>query len=346
MPGQICRTRQQQIINYQANSLVISNQLGLGMLYRELALELQGTIQGANTSQQFNASTLLGGDEWGCIKKLEVVVNGGDVIRSFTGEELAMYNTFIFNRPRRLCPNMGGTQTSSAFDSTLILPFWDYRSISPIDTLLDSSKLSDFRLQVTWGDQSGIVAGATNSTFTTNPTLTVHSRESYGLAGRFSVSRNFKITNPAAVGSQKGYAINLPLGQIYKGFFINTKDASGNDLVDCIDRIQLTSGTNVILDANYKNLRQWQALRKNTFMGVVDSTFAQIPLAVSNKTKFDAWTYIDLIDDGYITEAVDTFKLSELVLKFDVNQTITTLSIIPDQLIPVRNKNSAGGLKK
>jgi len=342
MPGQICRTRQQQIINYQANSLVISNQLGLGMLYRELLLELQGTIQAtsAGTYGKYSPTLLLGGDEWGLIQKLEVVVNGGDTIRSFKGEELAMYNTLLFNRPRRLNATFGTTSTYSAFDSVLILPFWDFKSVSPIDTLLDSSKLSDFRIQVTWGSDL-TMANFTGSTFITNPTLTVTSRESYGLSGRFSVSRNFKITNPAAVGTQKGYTIQLPLGNIYKGFFINTKDANGNDLADCIDRVQLVSGTNVFLDCNYKALRNWQTLRKGQSIGLVDSTLAQIPCAVSSKTNIDAWTYIDLIDDGYVTEAIDTYKLSELKLQFDVNQTITTLAIICDQLIPVRGKKKS-----
>lgn len=341
MPGQICRTRQQQIINYQANSLVISNQLGLGMLYRELLLELAGTIVSTTgTNCIYNAASLLGGDEWGLIQKLEIVVNGGDTIRSFKGEELAMYNTLMFNRPRRLCPNFGAGKTTSIFDSILILPFWDYKSISPIDTLLDSSKLSDMRVQVTWGSDLNITA-STGSSFATAPTLTVASRESYGLSGRFSVSRNFKITNPAAIGAQKGYQIQLPLGNIYKGFFINTKDASGNDLADCIDRVQLISGTNVFLDCNYKALRNWQSLRKQAAIGIVDSTLAQLPLAVSSKTNIDAWTYIDLIDDGYVTEAIDTYKLSELKLSFDVNQTITTLAIIADQLIPVRGKKKA-----
>jgi hypothetical protein len=223
----------------------------------------------------------------------------------------------------------------------LILPFWDYKSASPIDTLLDSSKLSDFRVQVTWGSDLNMV-NFTGSTFTTAPTLTVSSRESYGLAGRFSVSRNFKITNPASIGAQKGYTIQLPLGNIYKGFFINTKDVNGNDLADCIDRVQLISGTNVFLDCNYKALRNWQTLRKGQMIGVVDSTLAQIPCAVSALTNVDAWTYMDLIDDGYVTEAIDTYKLSELKLQFDVNQTITTLTIIPDQLIPVRGAKKTG----
>ncbi|MGH7249338.1 MAG: hypothetical protein ACREGC_00005 [Minisyncoccia bacterium] len=341
MPGQFTRTRQQQIVNFQSGALVISNQLGLGMLYRELALTLDGAITSGNTSNTYGTTTLLGGDEWKLISKIEIVVNGGDTIRSMTGEELYMWNAFIFNRPPRR-PTL--TTSSASFDTTLILPFWDYRSISPVDSLLDSSKLSDLRVQVTWGTADSMTS-FTGNTFTTNPTLTITSRESYGLKGRFSVNRQFRITNPAAVTTQKGYQFLMPLGNIYKGFFINTKDLSGDDLANCIDRFQLVSGTNVFVDTNFKTIRDWQTMRKYQINDVATNTTPTIqPLAISNKSLFDAWTYVDLIDDGYLTEAIDTYKLPELKILLDVNQTINTITIIPDQIIPIRGAtNKAGG---
>lgn len=344
MPGQITRTRKQQIINYQANGLVTSQQLGLGMLYRELALELSGAIQSANTNNKFLSTTVLGGDEWGLIKKLELVVNGGDTIRSMTGEEFRMYNAFIFEKPVRPSLTLNSNATTATFDSTAILPFWDLRGLNPVDTLLDSSKLSDLRLQITWGNPDSITS-FTGNTFSTAPTLGVTSRESYGLKGRFSVTRNFRITNSGSIGAQAQYTVILPLGNIYKGFFINTKDSSGNDLVDCIDHVQLVSGTNVYLDADYKCLRDWWALRNSAHFPRIDTTLAEMPLGISTKTLLNGWQYINLVDDGYLTEAVDTYKLSELKLVFTVNQTINTMVIIPDQIIPVRNAAKAGSKK-
>ena len=338
MPGQITRTRKQQVLNYQANGLVVSNQLGLGMLYRELSLRLSGAL--ISTGSHFGPTTILGGDEWAFVKKIELVVNGGDTIRTFTGEEFRMYNAFTFEKPPRPSQLFNSGASTSSFDSTLILPFWDYRGISPVDTLLDSSKLSDLRLQVTWGNPDSATTFSGN-TFTTAPTIGITSRESYGLKGRFSVTRNFRIVQ-SNVPSGQGYTVILPLGNIYKGFFINTKDASGNDLVDCVDHVQIVSGTNVFLDADYKDLRDWWALRNSAHFPRIDTTFAEMPIALSNKSLLNGWQYINLVDDGYLTEAIDTFKLSELKLVFNTNQSIGTMSIIPDQIIPVRNAAKAG----
>ena len=344
MPGQITRTRKQQVLNYQANSLVISQQLGLGMLYREIALELSGSITSTGTTNKFSPSTIKGGDEWGYVQKIELVVNGGDTIRSFTGEEFRMYNQFLFEKPPRPSQLFNSNASTASFDSTLILPFWDYRGVNPVDTLLDSSKLSDMRVQITWGGPDSATT-FTGNTFTVAPTISISSRESYGLKGRFAVTRNFRITNSGAIAQQAQYTVQLPLGNIYKGFFINTKNASGNDLVDCIDHVQIVSGTNVYLDCDYKCLRDWWALRNGAQIPRIDTTYAEMPIAMSSLSLLNGWQYINLLDDGYLTEAIDTYKLSELKLVFTVNQTITSMVIIPDQIIPVRNAAKAGTAK-
>lgn len=338
--GQQTRTRQQQIITMQADSMVTSNPLGLGMLYREIMLTLRGTIQAG--SQAFTAANVLGGDEWALLRKIELTVNGGDVVRSFTGEQLRMMNAFWYDRPARISPAwLGSPTTGVAFDSTLILPFWDQWGRSPIDTLLDSSKLSDLRIQSTFGNVTHVTS-LTAGSLTVTPTLMVTSRECFGIAGNFSVARQFQIQAPAAVAAQDDYVVTLPLGNIYKGFWINTKDASGNDLAACIDRVKLTSGTNVYIDSDFRVYRDWQNLRNSAQIGSHDTTKAVIPLGFSAKTLTDGWTYIALVDDGYLTEAIDTYTLSELLLRFKVNQTITTLTVIPDQLIPVRDNKKAG----
>jgi hypothetical protein len=335
MPGQACRTRQQQIINYQANSLVVSNPLGLGYLYREMAFKLSGTIQ--STGSTYTSSTLKGGDEWGVIQKLEIVVNGGDVIRSLTGEQLNMMNAFWYDRPRR--PSFTTASSSSAFASTLILPFWDQWGREPLDTLLDSSKLSELKVQVTWGNPDSISTGTgTGGSFTVAPTLAVSSRESFGLnpAIKYQVARQFQITNASSVAAQDEYTVLLPLGNIFKGFWINTKDSSGNDLAGCIDRVKLQSGTLNYIDMDMTTLRDWYNLRAGIINGVIDTTRVLMPMAISSKTLVDGWTYIALVDDGYTTEAIDTYTLSELKLIFKTNQTIATFTIIPDMIVPVR----------
>jgi hypothetical protein len=239
-----------------------------------------------------------------------------------------------------------GTITVMNFDSTLLIPFWDLflngpaPATNPMDLLLDSSKLSDLRIQATFNTgPTAIVNDGTNATYTQAPTLAITSREAFGYVGNFSVGRQFQLKAPAAVGATTEYIFPpLPLSFIYKGFWINTKDAQGADLAGCIDRVKLMSGTNVFMDVDFETIRNWNAMR--TFYNWTENDLAGTYPAktgvLSAGSQGGAWTYINLCDDGYLTEAIDTYSLSELILKFQVNQTITTLTVIPDVVIPVR----------
>lgn len=328
--GQQTRTRQQCIINYQANSQVQSPQLGLGMLYRELYLTLAGEFTSGDLVVA--AAGLKNGDEWGAIQRIDVMVNGSDNIVSVTGEELAWWNTFSFGRPKDLM-TLSGTQTQS-FYSTLILPFWDKTTQTPIDSLLNSARLSDLRLNVTWGNPQS-VSNSTAALFTTSPTLMVSSRECFGISGDFSVWRRLRLLDNNVVANDE-YTVPLPLGNVYRGFMINTKDANGVDLADCIDRVQLVSGTNVYFDLDYRTLQKTyrQNFKPIILNNQVNGAF--MSPAISATADSRAWTFIDLVDDGYLTEAIDTIALSELKLKFKTNQTIGRFLIAPSQIIPVR----------
>jgi hypothetical protein len=267
-------------------------------------------------------------------------VNGTDNIISVSGEELNMWNTMMMGRPRDQMILSGGT--SQLFHSVLVLPFWDKTSYTPIDSLLNSARLSDLRLNVTWGAASNIVANGTGaSTFSVNPTLMVSSRECFGITGDFSVWRRLRLQDNNVVANDE-YTVPLPLGNVYRGFMINTKDANGVDLADCIDRVQLVSGTNVYYDMDYKTM---QKMYRQNFRSVMANPeqFSALPssnylptIGLSNESNLAAWGFVDLVDDGYLTEAIDTIALSELKLKFKTNQTIGKFLVAPSQIIPVR----------
>lgn len=342
MPGQQTRTRQQCIIPYQLNSQVQSPQLGLGMLYRELYLTLYGTVSSPTTT--FLPTTLKPGDELAAIQRIDVLVNGSDIIASFTGEELSMWNTIQLGRPRDLTSiNPSSGSGTMSFYTSIILPFWDKTSHTPIDTMLNSAKLSDLRINVQWGGPNDIVGTGTNNdaTFTVAPNLMVSSRECFGISGDFSVWRRFRLVDTNVIANDQ-YTVNLPLGNVYRGFLINTKDSNGLDLTGAIDRVKLVSGTNVYFDLDYKtmlktfrsNVRNVMANPDVLSTGKSGNSFPFI--ANSSSSKLDAWGFLDLVDDGYLTEAIDTIALSELKLQFKTNTTIGKFAVLPSQIIPVR----------
>lgn len=338
MPGQQTRTRQQTVINYQANSQVQSQQLGLGMLYRELYLTLSGTID--TTGADIAPGNIMPGDEWGVIQRIDVLVNGTDNIISVTGEELNMWNTFMLGRPRDMMVLANGS--SQQFHSVQVLPFWDKTSYTPIDSLLNSARLSDLRINVTWGNPANVVdAGTGSASFSVAPTLMVSSRECFGITGDFSVWRRLRLQDNNVVQNDE-YTVPLPLGNVYRGFIINTKSANGFDLASCIDRVQLVSGTNVYFDLDYLTMQK--AFRQNFRAAMANpEQFSALPssnylpvIGLSDGTDLGGWGYLDLVDDGYLTEAIDTIALSELKLKFKTNQTIPKFTVLPSQIIPVR----------
>lgn len=333
MAGQQVRTRTQSVLNWQANSTSITNQLGLGMLYRELYLTLAGTI---NAGAAMTPANVLGGDEWAVIKRIDILLNGTDNIRSYTGEELKMWNLFLYDiAPRITTGFLGSGNATVAFKSTILLPFWMQKSRKQLDTILNSATLSDFRVQITWGDATSITS-ATTPTFTVNPTLTVASRESFGITGSFSIWRAFRQVDTNVLTNNQ-YQQLLPVGQAYRGFLINTKDSSGNDLADCITNIKLVSGTNVYVDIDPRTMRDAYRLNWAIQDTNVGDSGAYSPIAASNKTNVDAWTLLDLVDDGFLSEAIDTATMSELKLQFTTNQTIGSFAVLPWQIVPVRN---------
>ncbi len=348
MPGQLTQLRQQQVMNYSLNGAVQSNCLSLGQHYRELHFRLAGNVlSGAGTNAYFStASNLKYGDEWNYLQKIELVVNSNQVIRSITGPELFALNAFLYGRTTNPSSSfVGSNLTSSAFDSTLILPFWDFRYKSPLDTLLNSGALSDMRVNLTWGNPDSASYNVTGNSFGTAPAVTISSFESYGLkvAGmdpKFSVWKWFRMVNPSGTPNiNSEYTIKLPLSDIYRGIWIHTESSTaGTDLESCISRVKLTSGPTSFVDIDAQTLREVDGLRQGRKFPMWDSTRVKMPLGASSNFKYGAWTYLDLCTDGYLSEGIDTLDMSELNLVLNITANIGNLIIIPDTIIPVRKR--------
>lgn len=341
--GQQTRVRKQQSIpltSFGAKSVV---QLGKGMQYREIMLRLSGALTFTLAAQ--NAAADIGrGDEWSLIQRIDLIANGADVIRSFSGSQLRMINRLVYGTVPRLSATLGdGTTAAPTFDSTLTIPLWMFQCIRPVDTLLDSSKLADLRLEITTNTAAGFSKNATPPT-AVNATLDVHSYESFGLEGNFSDTRIYQIqdTVPAANAARQ---ILLPTTALYRGFFINTAAGSADTSADApssLTNIKLQSGTQVFRDIPARVLRDWQRQRVGFAQELVQTTAGAAAvngnkLACGKSTLLDedAWLWFDLCQDGYLTEGIDTVGLSELVMELNI-AAACTVTVIPVQVFPVR----------
>ncbi len=338
MPQQV-RWRKQQPVIYSGSGTKQIVPLSRGMVYRELYLRLTATptiLAAANT-----IAAVAKGDQWGVVKRIDVVANSSDILRSFSGEQLLYLNRMYYGTNPRVLPTLGdGATANPALDSTLIIPFWSPRSLKPMDTCLDSRELSDLRLEITWGTFTDISSGAT--AWTGNPSIEVGSLEAFDVDGPFNLKRVNQIIVNAA-GANTDFRVDVPVGPLYRQFLINTT-TGGNDTAGLITNFKIMSGTTVFFDQSESMIRDVSHLRNDLPFPILRPTAAGIGYiprflnsAASNQ---DAWYNLELVTDGYVTEAIDSYGLSELYFIFNVSAA-AQITILPNMVIPRRDKNNA-----
>ena len=338
--AQDVRKRFQKTVTYVTNGQK-SEDLSRGLTLRSLFLRLTGapTVTAGNNTL---ANTALGA-EWGCVKLIELIANGNQVIRSMTGRQLFWYNYFMYGVVPPLTPGIGDGATANApFDVVLALPMWMPRSIRPMDTALDTSLLSDFKIRITWGTYTDINSAAT--AWTTSPQIDVHSLESSGAAGPFALQTVYATQNTITASDPKKQ-IYLPTGDMYRGFLINTTDA-GVDVNDILNNVKFKSGTTVFYDQPDVMIKQAEGwLSAGIPHQIQDSIAAGVYQSGMRGTPNDlaGWYFIDFVTDGRLTESIDTRGFSEAYLELDVTvgAGTTVLNILPIQVRPVRNAQQA-----
>lgn len=331
--AQEVRRRKQVTVNFEANSKVAES-LSRGMVYREIYLRLQGTptITDVNNTQ----AKALQGDEWAVITRIDLIANNTDVLKSLSGNQLWWLNYFLYKEPPQIDVNIGDGAANPAIDSTLILPLWMPGTIRPIDTALDARELSDLKIEITWGDYDSINGDA--SAWTTEPTLEVHSLESFNVAGPFSQWRTYVIEKEITANNTQ-FQVQLPVGPMYRGFLINTTDASKDD-GDVLVNFKLKSGTTIFADIPEEILDAIDGWERASIRNPYDAG-GGVYDALRRGTTYNnrnGWYWYDHVTDGYLSECIDTLGFSEFELELSVlvGGGTTKIFILPQQVIPVR----------
>jgi hypothetical protein len=333
--AQDVRWRRQTPVTYTGSGTKQVVALSRGMVYREILLTL--TCAPTLTAANNTLANALRGDEWGCVKRIDIIANGSDVLRSFTGAQLWWLNRNYYGINPRVLPTLGdGATANPTLTSTLMIPFWTPKSHTPLDTALNSAELSDLRLEITWGTFSDINSAAT--AWTANPTINVGSMESFGLDGPFNLARVFTQTAQPS-GANSEYRVDIPVGPMYRGFLINTS-TGGTDTEGLITNFKLVSGTTVFYDQSEDQVRDVQYMRNSLvipFLRPTASGIGYTPRLKNNPQENErAWYAIELVTDGYTTEAIDSYGLSELYFSFNVSAA-ATIVVVPMQIIPRRS---------
>lgn len=297
-----------------------------------LVLKLAVTITilaAANT-----AAAVQKGGIWGVISRLEVVLNNTETYLSLPGWALPWLAWLWTGQFPEQQDTLGdGVAVNPPLFSTLVIPFLQPASAKPHDTVLDCRRARNVDLWVTWaGAATSISSGATG--FTANPVLTVTAERMYPLASQVDPEarpirwqRDFSPVDIAATNA--ALRINISTGYVYRGF-VCVYDDDGAMTAGALTGLKLRSGQVTYFDLEEDELRQIARKR----YGLIDRT---APLVYSRgQNSLLGFYWVDLLQDGRLTECLDTTNWSELYFEANIVKPagVSTLYIFPWAFFP------------
>src|SRR3990167_2260128 len=289
------------------------------LLYHYLSLRLSGnvTIVTAPTTAWADAP-------WSLVRRVEIIADGKDTIKSIDLETLKAHNTIFYGTAPKGSAIPTAVGAAQAFNAQAILPFEMPRSVRPIDSLFDSKGLSTFTANGTWGDVTSLYSAASANATINSAALEFHTFEAFGISSRFAVHKQLLISKDVTA-VDPNFQVLLPVGNLFRGILIrainygaapaNVDPGTPSDAI--INNIQLKSGTEV-----YFNKKGPDTQDDNKRLYSVET--------------WPAGCYmIDFTQDGMQTESLDARALSSLELILDVSNPATTnkIKIYPIELI-------------
>jgi hypothetical protein len=311
----------ERTLAFSAGNLVPGD-LARGGIVRELACQLTATPTVAGAAN--TAAAVRRGGVWGAISRLEVVVNSSEFLVSLPGYALPFLQFMWTGRMPRQTPTdsitvstLGDAATANPpLDSTVYLPFTQPLSAKSLDTALDVRRALAFEIRATWGlaTAADISSGAT--AYTANPSLETTVNRSYPTDEQVPPDailtewrRNFtQFALPATTAAQR---IDLIRGYAYRGLIIETHN-NGAQAASIMNKIAIKSGATVFASMRAEPMKDFFRSRYNLNENSVPVEYAR------GQNTLAGWYLLDFLQDGRLSETIDTAGLAEFYAELDV----------------------------
>lgn len=289
-------------------------QLPRNYAYRMIMLKLVANLSWTETT----AGVVKDSAPAQLVRNLMVRVNGRDVVKNIDLETLHRLSQIRYGtRPKVVSPANTTAAANQDLEVHAFLPFAMWRSVKPVDSLLDSSGMATLELIVDFGVGNDVFGGAYGGTVTVNScTLYVASIEAVGVpAGtQFMVNKEYRITSQVTAANAS-HQINLPVSNLYRCFVLKT--VSDDVLVNTIlTSIQLKSGTEVYKQRLGGFLQMDNRLDYSLECPV--ALAAALGGASYANRLLDGYYMLEFVRDGRLTECLDSSRLSSLELILNV----------------------------
>jgi len=328
-------------VDYVANQ-TRTLQLPRNYAYRKLYLKLEAQVDVAGAS----AGTPKDSCPAQLISSIELRANGRDVIKRLDFETLHRETQMRYGvRPFiDSLPSGFAVQNNVVVGCHAILDFEMWRSARPIDTLLDSAGLATLDMIITFGAGVNIMTDAFDGTITVDSaTLYVSSLESVGVESgmRFMLNKEYQIRSQVTAANNN-HQIALPVGNNYRSILLKTH-SDGVQVDTILNNIQLKAGTEVFKNRTARLLQCDNRVELGMCVpenlasaGAVDHYYQE--------TTLTGYYLLEFVKDGYLTEMLNTGKLSSLELSLDVLHPGTNdfIDVYPvEVVIPATNAPTA-----
>jgi len=334
--------------NFSANAPV-SFDLPRDNCYKEIGLymSLNVTQTGAGaTSGMFEHGP------WTNLKRIELIADGKDVIKSYDGATLSDINWFdrgVFTPTEDASLAAAGDMGNMKFG--LIMSLESVGMEFPQHTWLDARKLSSLEMRITWGAGIADIYGTATGGNTMTQSITPFGHEILDIDPKstFSINQETMTQFGFPTTGATGRRFRLNVGNAYRRIIVSSKDQNARASVD---RLTLTR----LVENGIFNRRVWDmgwlkihnALKKGVGgINLVASTINAHPTfpnitGVGAPTSGVAGGYrsgvycIDIAEDGSENGLLDTAGYSDLSLEFDWVGALTTdlIRITPSIYVP------------
>lgn len=248
------------------------------------------------------------------IRRIEIVANGKDTIKSHPFLFSKMLTNFDFGTPSEIATIGVTVSTNFDFIATAFVPFAFTRAKRPVDGALDARRLQTLDLRVTFGNINDVYATPNGATIT-NTVLNVVTHEYINAPVDFQAFLNKHSTIEREVtATTASLQERLPVDRIYRRFFLYSEEGmvARNDI---INNITLQSGSFVFKSLESRILQ------------------SQMKVQSANELIIPGLYVIEAITDGRIVESINTMGMSSLEFVLNVTRQtpgVNTILIVPE----------------
>ncbi len=306
--------------NFSANA-PISFDLPRDSVYKEIALLLEFQV---TTGAGGAFSGFFNGSPWTLIKRLELIADGKDTIKSYDGATLADINMFDYGvYPPTPLMTLAAGATTGLLRFIAIISLEAKGMIRPQNTWLDARKLSSLELRITFGSGLADLASTTTAVITLDTyRITPFGHEILDVAGEstFSIAQEVMTSQafPTNTGTQRKFRLNV--GNAYSRILISCRDQNGRAGVNRLQRIAL-------IENGIFTRRNWDAglLKLHNSLAYAPANFnlGSAPNIPGSSATGRAGGYRDdvymlnIAEDGAENSLLDTRGYSDLSLELD-----------------------------